>query len=104
MRFDEQVLREIDLNSLVTFMVVYREKNVSRAAQMLSVTQPAISNSLRKLRCKFSDPLFLPRCRYLEATPLAMRMAELLEPAMLSLQGVLTPEYLRSSGPYSGRA
>ncbi|MGC5698850.1 LysR family transcriptional regulator [Pseudomonas sp. NFXW11] len=86
MIFDEQLLRKIDLNSLVTFMVIYQEQNVSRAAQRLSVTQPAVSNSLRELRYRFEDPLFIPRCRHMEPTPLARHIAEMLEPAMQLMQ------------------
>ncbi|WCD77886.1 LysR family transcriptional regulator [Pseudomonas sp. TUM22785] len=89
MAFDEQLLRKFDLNALVTFMVVYRERSVSRAACKLNVTQPAVSNSLRKLRSRFGDPLFIPHCRYIQPTPLATRIAETLEPVLFGLQGVL---------------
>ncbi|AOE85222.1 LysR family transcriptional regulator [Pseudomonas sp. TCU-HL1] len=41
MNFDERLFRTIDLNTLVTFMGVYRELGVSRAARKLNVTQPA---------------------------------------------------------------
>ncbi|QIH08036.1 MULTISPECIES: LysR family transcriptional regulator [unclassified Pseudomonas] len=83
---DEQALRKVDLNSLVTFMVVYREKNVSRAAKQLGVTQPAVSNTLRELRCRFGDKLFIQRCRYMEPTVMALEIAALLGPAMYLIQ------------------
>ncbi|MGH8447770.1 LysR family transcriptional regulator [Pseudomonas sp.] len=86
MWFDEQALRKIDLNSLLTFMMVYREKNVSRAAFQLGVTQPAVSNVLRELRHRFDDPLFVHRCRYMEPTSLAVGIAALLGPAMYLIQ------------------
>ncbi|RJG08732.1 LysR family transcriptional regulator [Pseudomonas cavernicola] len=63
MNFDERLFRTIDLNTLVTFMVVYRELGVSRAARKLNVTQPAVSNVLSKLRRRFGDPLFCTRWR-----------------------------------------
>ncbi|MBM9485446.1 LysR family transcriptional regulator [Pseudomonas sp. R11F] len=86
MRFDEQILRKIDLNSLLTFMMVYQEKSVSRAACLLGVTQPAVSNVLRELRNRFEDQLFVQRCRYMEPTFLAVEIAALLGPAMYLIQ------------------
>ncbi|MDH4612427.1 LysR family transcriptional regulator [Pseudomonas sp. BN102] len=88
-QFDEQVFRKFDLNSLITFLVVYRERGVSRAARALNVTQPAVSNSLRKLRRRFDDPLFIPLGRHVEPTPKAILIAETLAPALSDVQGVI---------------
>ncbi|NNB42748.1 LysR family transcriptional regulator [Pseudomonas chlororaphis] len=96
MWFDERVLRNIDLNSLLTFMMVYREKNVSRAAHHLGVTQPAVSNVLRDLRYRFADKLFVHRSRYMEPTSLAVELAALLGPALYLIQTSLE---LRLSDP-----
>lgn len=49
----------IDLNLLRTFAVVYRERSITRAADALNVSQPAVSYALRRLRAHFDDPLFV---------------------------------------------
>ncbi|MEZ5546781.1 MAG: LysR family transcriptional regulator [Pseudomonadales bacterium] len=49
----------IDLNLLVYFDVLLREQNVTKAAHQLGITQPAMSNGLRRLRELFGDPLLI---------------------------------------------
>ncbi|WP_041770212.1 LysR family transcriptional regulator [Metapseudomonas resinovorans] len=97
MEFDEQAFRAFDLNAWVTFMVVYRERGVSRAALKLNVTQPAVSNVLSKLRRRLGDPLFIPRGREIQPTHYATLLARCLEPALLTMQEVITSIDARSS-------
>ena len=52
-------LDRVDLNLFVVFDCIYTERNLTRAAEMLHVTQPAISNALRRLRETFNDQLFV---------------------------------------------
>ncbi|EKT4522257.1 MULTISPECIES: helix-turn-helix domain-containing protein [Pseudomonas] len=90
MSFDERAFERFDVNSLITFLVVYREGGVSRAARALKVTQPAVSNVLSKLRKRFDDPLFIYKGRgALEPTPRATEIAQTLEPAFSQMQGLL---------------
>ncbi|MFT5400693.1 MAG: DNA-binding transcriptional LysR family regulator, partial [Gammaproteobacteria bacterium] len=49
----------IDLNLLHYLDVLLRERNVTRAASQLNLSQPAMSNSLRRLRVLFDDPLLV---------------------------------------------
>lgn len=49
----------LDLNLLRIFDVVMRERNVTRAATALHMTQPAVSNAIRRLRDALGDPLFV---------------------------------------------
>lgn len=49
----------IDLNLLRTFVVVYRSRNITRAAATLRLSQPAVSHALKRLRRHFDDPLFI---------------------------------------------
>ncbi|HAU94592.1 MAG TPA: LysR family transcriptional regulator, partial [Serratia marcescens] len=53
-------LRRLDLNLLVTLDALLAEHNVTRAAQRLNFSQPAVSVHLAKLRAIFDDPLLLP--------------------------------------------
>ncbi|BBG59329.1 MULTISPECIES: LysR family transcriptional regulator [Providencia] len=54
-------LRKLDLNQLVTLSVLLRERHVSRAAEALYKSQPAVSHALNQLRELFQDPLLVRR-------------------------------------------
>ena len=69
-------IRRIDLNLLVYLDVLLHERNVTKAAAQLGITQPAMSNGLRRLRDLFEDPLLIrtsdgmsPTQRALELQP-----------------------------------
>jgi len=49
-------ISKVDLNLLIYLDVLLREKNVTRAAGQLNITQPAMSNGLKRLRTLFNDP------------------------------------------------
>ncbi|WP_025858332.1 LysR family transcriptional regulator [Pseudomonas sp. CHM02] len=59
MNDDCKYLTQIDLNLLLVLFIIHESLSVSVAAKRLGVGQPAVSNSLKKLRCLFDDPLFL---------------------------------------------
>jgi DNA-binding transcriptional LysR family regulator len=72
-----KALHRIDLNLLVYLDVLLRECNVTQAANQLGLSQPAMSNGLRRLRDLFNDPLLVrtsdgmtPTARALELEPL----------------------------------
>lgn len=92
MRIDGRRFQKFDLNSLVTFMMVYQEGGVSKAAHELNVTQPAVSNVLGKLRKRFDDPLFVPCGRHVRPTTKAELIAQMLAPAMVAVQTVIIQE------------
>ncbi|MDF4405738.1 LysR family transcriptional regulator, partial [Vibrio parahaemolyticus] len=54
-------LRRLDVNQLVTLLVLMRERHVSRAAEALYKSQPAVSHTLNQLRELFQDPLLVRR-------------------------------------------
>ena len=72
---DSPSLARIDLNLFRVFEVVYRERNLTRAAAVLHVSQSAVSHSLARLREHFSDPLFVREGRGVTPTAAAMRLA-----------------------------
>ena len=61
-------LAQVDLNLLKNLDVLLREQNVSRAAEQLGITQPAMSNSLKRLRTLFNDPLLIRTAGGMTAT------------------------------------
>lgn len=52
-------LRNVDLNLLTVFDVVMQMQNVTRAAQVLGMSQPAVSNAVSRLKSMFNDELFV---------------------------------------------
>jgi len=68
-------LATLDLNLLRVFDAVARERHVTRAAQRLNLSQPAVSNALARLRAVLGDELFLRRPGGVEPTELALALA-----------------------------
>lgn len=82
-------LSSINLNLMVAFEALLEEKNVSRAAEKIGVTQPALSHSLRQLRLVFNDPLFVRAQRGMEPTPRARELATYIIPGLAKLRDAL---------------
>jgi DNA-binding transcriptional LysR family regulator len=82
-------LQRIDLNLLVVFNAIYTEGGITRAAEKLHLTQPAISHALARLRLMFGDPLFERDGRRMVPTTLARRLIEPLRRSLHSLEGAL---------------
>ncbi|OAJ57366.1 transcriptional regulator [Paraburkholderia ginsengiterrae] len=72
-------LRGIDLNLLVSLDVLLAEANVTRAAERLHLTQPAVSTQLARLRDMFGDPLLIP-AQHGRGMTRSARAVELMEP------------------------
>ena len=69
-------LSDIDLNQLVLFQQLMVERSVSKVAEKLGLTQPAVSNTLAKLRRQFADDLFVRTPTGMMPTPFAEQLAE----------------------------
>lgn len=68
-------IRDKDLNLLKIFHIIYQEKNISKAAERLELSQPALSHKLNKLRNELGDPLFIKAPRGLTPTTKAHSIA-----------------------------
>ncbi len=79
----------MDLNLLVVFHHLMRERHVSRAADALGLSQPAVSNALRRLRTRLGDELFLRTPAGMEPTPYAQQLAGPLSQALDTLRDAL---------------
>ena len=64
-------LKETDLNLFKAFDVIYTEKNLTKAGEVLGITQPAVSNALSRLREMFNDELFIRSSKGMLPTPVA---------------------------------
>jgi DNA-binding transcriptional LysR family regulator len=83
-------LPKVDLNLFAVFDTVYTERNLTRAAKVLHITQPAVSNALRRLRAAFNDPLFVRTPRGVAPTPVADTIAGRVREALNLLEISLT--------------
>jgi len=86
---DARDLLRIDLNLLVSLHILLEERNVSRAAERLFITQPAMSKTLSRLRKVFDDPLFTRSSHGMQPTPRALELAQDLETVLQDIQGLL---------------
>lgn len=85
-------LLQIDLNLLLALQVLLEERNVTRAAERLAVSQPALSKTLQKLRETFDDELFTRTAHGLIPTPRAEELGRGLPEALEQLDAILQPE------------
>lgn len=67
-------LSKVDLNLFIVFDAIYTEANLTRAGQIVGITQPAVSNALARLRETFNDPLFMRTAQGMVPTPMAQNI------------------------------
>ena len=79
----ESTLRGVDLNLLTVFDAVMQEQNITRAAYNLSMSQPAVSNAVARLKVMFNDELFMRHGRGIQPT---QRARQLFGPVRQALQ------------------
>jgi DNA-binding transcriptional LysR family regulator len=82
-------LRNIDLNLLVIFQHLLEDANLSSVARRLGLSQPAVSNALRRLRTTFGDELFVRTPQGMLPTPHAQHMAGPVGEALAMLAGMM---------------
>jgi DNA-binding transcriptional LysR family regulator len=83
--------RTLDLNLLRVFNEVMAERSLTRAAKNLSITQPAASNALRRLRETLGDELLRRQGQGLEPTPRALALWPVVQLSLRGLQDPLVP-------------
>ena len=79
-------LTNLNLNLLVALDALLSERNVTHAARRVGITQPAMSQTLARLRELFADPLLVRRGRSMVLTPRAEAMLVPLSDALLSVE------------------
>jgi DNA-binding transcriptional LysR family regulator len=83
--------RTLDLNLLRVFDQVMAERNLTRAARNLAMTQPAVSNALNRLRETMGDKLVVRSGYGVEPTPRALALWPSVSDALRQLEGALSP-------------
>lgn len=84
--------RTLDLNLLRVFDVVMAERHVTRAAERLAMTQPAVSNALRRLREAIGEELFVPGPTGVTPTRQAQALWPAVRTSLQSLRQAIDPE------------
>lgn len=82
-------LESFDLNLLLVFETLMRERHAGRAAEVLGLTQPAVSHALSRLRHLLEDPLFVKHARGMQPTPRAEALAVPIASALHALRAAL---------------
>ncbi len=85
-------LERFDLNLLVVFDTLMRERHVGRAGEALGLTQPAVSHALTRLRQLLDDPLFVKHAKGMRPTPRAEALADTVSSALRMLRQALNKE------------
>lgn len=91
-------LNRFDFNLLLALDTLLSERSVTRAADRLCVTQPALSGSLQRLRQHFDDPLLLRVGREMELTPKARALIEPVRTALLHINAALETQAVFDPG------
>ena len=84
-------LRTLDLNLLKTLDALLDERSVTRAAARLSLTQPAVSGMLTRLRDNFGDPLFIRAPHGMVPTLRAQQLAPVVKQILNDINTLLQP-------------
>ncbi|MFC3121508.1 LysR family transcriptional regulator [Agaribacter flavus] len=85
-------IAKIDLNLLVYLDVLLREGSVTKAANQLSITQPAMSNGLKRLRDLFKDPLLVRTSDGMTPTKRAIELQPVIRDVLAKLESSIQPE------------
>lgn len=85
------VFRALDLNLLRVFDAVMDERSLTKAAQRLALTQPAVSNALRRLRESLGDELLVRSGHSIEPTPRALELWPMVREVLQQIRDAVEP-------------
>lgn len=85
-------IKSVDLNLLVYLDVLLRTRNVTRAAESLGISQPAMSNGLQRLRKLFSDPLLVRTSKGMSPTERALALQPVVREIVASVEKAVEPD------------
>ncbi|AKX55266.1 hypothetical protein AKN90_05750 [Thiopseudomonas alkaliphila] len=82
-------LHQIDLNLLVVFEAIYSQNSITKASEILCLSQPAVSNALNRLRTIYDDPLFTRVAQQMQPTAKAQSMIAAVRQALTLISSSL---------------
>ena len=83
-------MKNTELNLIPIFVAIYEEKNLSKAASRMDISQPAVSKALAKLRDIYDDPLFHRNASGVEPTPFSSDIYPALSAALKNYTSTLS--------------
>lgn len=86
-------ISRVDLNLLVYLDVLLRERNVTKAAEQLGITQPALSNGLKRLRDLLHDPLLVRTSEGMTPTEHALTLQPVIRAMISNAEKVVQPQH-----------
>ena len=85
---DMGLFHRIDINLYPLFIAIYEQKSISKAAQILSITQSAASHALQRLRSHLKDDLFVRSGSQMLPTPFAEQNYLIIKNALIAIQSI----------------
>ena len=85
---DLGAFHRIDINLYPLFIAIFEQKNISKAAQLLCISQSATSHALQRLRLQLQDDLFIRTSHQMLPTPFAEQIYPTIKTALLSIQHI----------------
>jgi DNA-binding transcriptional LysR family regulator len=89
---DEHLMRPQELNLLMVFVAIMTERSITRAAHRLSMTQPAVSNAVSRMRVAWKDELFVKDGRNIQPTLHAQNLWNQVREPLISLTEAVDPK------------
>ena len=90
--YDVMSIDRIDLNLLFYLDILLKESNVTRAANQVGISQPAMSNSLNRLRRLFNDPLLVRTSEGMVATERAQQLQPVIRQLLATVETAIQPQ------------
>ena len=85
-------IRQFDLNLLIIFDVLIEERSVTRSAEKLAMSQPAVSHALGRLRKQLDDPILVKSGHSMEASPRALEIHRELRGTLQQIDRAVRPQ------------
>lgn len=82
----------IDINLYPLFIAIFEQKSISKAAQLLCISQSAVSHALQRLRTQLQDELFVRSGQKMLPTPYAEQIYQPIQNALLTIQNIAIPQ------------
>ena len=83
-------MNSVNLNLMLIFYTLYRERHLTKAAEKLCLSQPAVSHSLKKLRRIFDDELFIKTADGMKPTPTAVQIDVAIEKGLFYFEQAIS--------------